>query len=907
MGLFRDEEKFDRNGDGRLSPTEWFSWYLDTYGADIETKERRRRAQWETHWNNWQRRNTVGLRNMTDRILHAAAEVLPLPEEEAKTLAWKALLHQCTAALIAGNSWNITDVSRTPVVVGDRTYWPYRGVGYNLVDWCNVADRRDLEQAMRKRTPLFPEAGQLTAEICGAFWQQLIAQLPPCNIAEEDICFRDGGWLPFPPDTDEALVENAETCVNDILRLYVFFEDKQQASVNRSNCMLEYFVRHWRAAQGVYVAPPDFYDAEVERLAAEIPQLSEHWTAEELARMDLGDLLEQWYSIDPEQAIALLRARAGTTEPLEDPEEAEKFSNLLQSLVNCGSDRPELLRPLLCALGEDEDFARQVFQSACVAAVPWDLIDAARKCEEYDLMAHFLELLFENPLPREQWEVPPEAWILTQVFEALYAKAPERAIALWRASAGTAEPLDDSEAAEEFISEFASVLPEDNDDAQTLRPLLCALREDDTFARQVFQSAWVNYFHWVLIDAARRCGMCDLAAHFLDLLLENPLPRVQWEVSAETWILAWLFEELYAKAPERAIALWRACAGTAEPLRDPEAAEEFVLEFSSVLRGSSDDAQTLRPLLCALRENAFAQQVFQSACVGSFQWDLIDLARRCGECDLAVHFLDLLWENPLPRAQWEVPLNRRILPGLLKELYPKEPERAIALWRAAIGTDAPLTDPTAAQNMVFMMQWVINRGANDPPSLRPLLCALREETLARQVFQSATVDGFQRKLIRAAHDCGERDLAEHFLDLLFENPLPQERWEIRPKWFEQLRDSCVRQERPAAAPAAQPPAAVRSTAEKTPQPSSGEDHVTYCYCMVKVDGCSRPLAYLAGELPVKAGDRVCVPYGRDNAARHGQVLSVDAHTRASAPWPPEQTKAVLAIANEADDSSATLT
>ena len=83
--------------------------------------------------------------------------------------------------------------------------------------------------------------------------------------------------------------------------------------------------------------------------------------------------------------------------------------------------------------------------------------------------------------------------------------------------------------------------------------------------------------------------------------------------------------------------------------------------------------------------------------------------------------------------------------------------------------------------------------------------------------------------------------------------------------------------------------------------------MTYCYCMVKVDGCSRPLAYLAGELPVKAGDRVCVPYGRDNAARHGQVLSVDAHTRASAPWPPDQTKTVLASANEVEDSSATLT
>ena len=57
----------------------------------------------------------------------------------------------------------------------------------------------------------------------------------------------------------------------------------------------------------------------------------------------------------------------------------------------------------------------------------------------------------------------------------------------------------------------------------------------------------------------------------------------------------------------------------------------------------------------------------------------------------------------------------------------------------------------------------------------------------------------------------------------------------------------------------------------------------------------RPYAYLTGGLPLKVGDWVEVPFGKDDVLRQGQVKSVMDCTRRVAPWPPELTKTVLRI------------
>ena len=81
--------------------------------------------------------------------------------------------------------------------------------------------------------------------------------------------------------------------------------------------------------------------------------------------------------------------------------------------------------------------------------------------------------------------------------------------------------------------------------------------------------------------------------------------------------------------------------------------------------------------------------------------------------------------------------------------------------------------------------------------------------------------------------------------------------------------------------------------------------IAYCYCMVQVHNIKRPFAYLTGGLPAKVGDWVEVPFGNDNRPQRGQVVSLQEHTRASAPWPPERTKTILRIIPAENKEAAT--
>ena len=72
-----------------------------------------------------------------------------------------------------------------------------------------------------------------------------------------------------------------------------------------------------------------------------------------------------------------------------------------------------------------------------------------------------------------------------------------------------------------------------------------------------------------------------------------------------------------------------------------------------------------------------------------------------------------------------------------------------------------------------------------------------------------------------------------------------------------------------------------------------DDGTVYHYCSVQVQGTRRPYAYLTGGLPLKVGDWVELPFGKDDVPRHGQVKAVMDCTRMVAPWPPEQTKTVI--------------
>lgn len=435
MSLHGNQKKFDKNGDGRLNAGEWHRWYFATYGHDIEMSERRKQALAEDDWNSWLAQSAHTIRRAANSFVAAACTILPSTQDDAKELAWRALLCQITTALVEGDRWLIrNNISSSGIYVNGKVGFPFRVWAYDLAKLSGLCSQKTFEQAARSRQVLFASEGELTAERCGSFWQQVIAQLPPYDETSEP-SFADGAVcsLSFAPDTDPAIERALEDLLQSLFPLAAFFAGEMDAADRRNNRFSDYFISHWRRLRGVYIP---FCDAEVEQLLAEFPQLKDRWTPERLSQMECADLLDELYRAEPELALTIWRSLAETTEPITDPETAEQFFCRLETVLYDGEADPELLRPLLDAL-QEEAFARQMFQSAFVNFFHANLINAAPVCGKYQLAEHFRELLYDNPLPRKRWELCDEE------LEALFA--PE----------GTAKPAGAVPAA------YEAVLPDD--------------------------------------------------------------------------------------------------------------------------------------------------------------------------------------------------------------------------------------------------------------------------------------------------------------------------------------------------------------------------------------------------------------------------------------------------------------
>ena len=209
----------------------------------------------------------------------------------------------------------------------------------------------------------------------------------------------------------------------------------------------------------------------------------------------------------------------------------------------------------------------------------------------------------------------------------------------------------------------------------------------------------------------------------------------------------------------------------------------------------------------------------------------------------------------------------------------------ITMWRTLLDTAQPClqVNENIASNLLpnlIQRKWLYD---GDQAHLVPFLRALEEEWFARQVFQSACVDMLQVDLLRACNRLESMALGTHLLDLLKSSPFPREKWRFPLEHYERaLQRGLVLRGR-------------RNPARVAGDVESGQldDGTKYSFCMVQVEGIPRPLAYLAGDMPLQVGDDVEVPVGRENAPKPGKVLQVQEYTRATAPWPPEQTKSVL--------------
>ena len=216
---------------------------------------------------------------------------------------------------------------------------------------------------------------------------------------------------------------------------------------------------------------------------------------------------------------------------------------------------------------------------------------------------------------------------------------------------------------------------------------------------------------------------------------------------------------------------------------------------------------------------------------------------------------------------------------VLDDVFADDPEKGMEMWRRLLDIAEPSlkTDAKTAEKLLPDWDWL--EFPTDDQAL-PILVALEDERFVSQLFESAYTGRLQLTVLNTCRDYGQEELGKRCLELALKNPYLEENWEKR---FRQVFTtiSPSKKSKP------------RSYTGKPVADTKPDDGTVYHYCSVQVQGTRRPYAYLTGGLPLKVGDWVELPFGKDDVLRRGQVKAVMDCTRMVAPWPPEQTKTVI--------------
>ena len=216
---------------------------------------------------------------------------------------------------------------------------------------------------------------------------------------------------------------------------------------------------------------------------------------------------------------------------------------------------------------------------------------------------------------------------------------------------------------------------------------------------------------------------------------------------------------------------------------------------------------------------------------------------------------------------------------ILDDVFASKTAKGIQMWRSLLDIAEPSLKTNAKTAEKLLLDWDWLESPTDDQVL-PLLVALDDERFVSQLFESAYIGRLQLDVLNACRSCGQEELGQHCLELALKNPCLEENWEKRLRRVFTTVPFSGRSK-------------PRSDTAKPVTDTKPDDGTVYHYCSVQVQGTRRPYAYLTGGLPLKVGDWVELPFGKDDVLRQGQVKAVMDCTRMVAPWPPEQTKTVI--------------
>ena len=294
---------------------------------------------------------------------------------------------------------------------------------HNTLD-LNLGESTDEIMRDAKRGVLFREEAALSETNCGTFWAKLLSTRPV-----EDYYNR------VDPD---GLFE----LFSELSSAYAYFGGKKDEEMGEAqdyqNALEEAYHTHWQnkvllhpdverakrlLAQGKF---PDYEDICREILLVEYPEEVPHETAEDFDELSWERVLDDVFADDPKKGMEMWRRLLDIAEPSlkTDAKTAEK---LLTDWDWLDSPTDDQALPLLVAL-DDERFASQLFESAYLDRLQFNVLEICRDCGEETLARHCMDLALKNPCLEERWR-KRYTQVLAAAPSSKRTKPPARALA----------------------------------------------------------------------------------------------------------------------------------------------------------------------------------------------------------------------------------------------------------------------------------------------------------------------------------------------------------------------------------------------------------------------------------------------------------------------------------------------
>lgn len=353
----------------------------------------------------------VDLPETWTRLKKALGQIAPKNALLSQLLG-KVLLHHISAG-----------IQHAGALLDEKKAEELRSFLHNTAD-LNLGESAEKIMRDAKKDVLFREEAALSEMDCGTFWTELLSTRPVedyYNNVEPDELYEllhalSSVYAYFGAESGEEVGEAQDyrRALRDAYDIHWQNKVLLHPDVERAKRLL---------AQGKF---PDYEDICREILLVEYSEEVPHETAEDFDELSWERVLDDVFTRDSEKGMEMWRRLLDIAEPSlkTDAKTAEK---LLPDWDWLESPTDDQALPLLVAL-DDERFVSQLFESAYLDRLQFNVLEICRDCGEETLARHCMDLALKNPCLEEQWR-KRYTQVLAAAPSSKRTKPPARALA----------------------------------------------------------------------------------------------------------------------------------------------------------------------------------------------------------------------------------------------------------------------------------------------------------------------------------------------------------------------------------------------------------------------------------------------------------------------------------------------